>query len=447
MIEGMRAFVTLVALMSGCASASRGPPVVVLSIDGLMSDYIRQADRHGLSIPHLRRLAAEGASASGVRGVLPSLTYPSHTTILTGVSPAEHGIDSNYIFDPKQQNDNAWYWFAEDIQVDTLWGAAMQAGLQTASVDWPVSIGAPVDWNIVQYWRRSTTLDNAFIRALSSPPGFYDALEDAVGSYARGGDWTVQGDARRSAAIAWILKARRPRFTTAYFAALDGVEHETGPFTPRAFAVIEQLDGLVGEVWAAARAAGGGQAVMCVVSDHGFVAIDKEVRLNAVLRDSGLITVDKGKITRWQAYARRGHGVADIVVRDGDPEVKDQVTTILTELASDPSSGVASFHVAGRPPVSGGFPASHFVVLASPGHAFTSDAFDGPPVRPSKYGGTHGHHPDTPGMDAAFLIAGPGVRKGDLGRIDMTDIAPTLAALLGIDLPDAVGRNLFADPR
>ncbi len=96
------------------ASPTR-PPLVVLSIDGLRPTDVLQAAQHGLRVPHLRRLVADGAHASGVVGVLPTVTYPSHVTLVTGVSPARHGILANQPFDPMARNMGGWYWYAEDI--------------------------------------------------------------------------------------------------------------------------------------------------------------------------------------------------------------------------------------------------------------------------------------------------------------------------------------------
>ncbi len=74
--------------------------------------------------------------------VLPTVTYPDHTTLITGVWPAEHGIINNSLFDPNHNLAGAWYWYAESIKVPTLWDAAHQAGIGTASVSWPVSVNA-----------------------------------------------------------------------------------------------------------------------------------------------------------------------------------------------------------------------------------------------------------------------------------------------------------------
>ena len=123
-------------------------PVILISIDGMKPEYVLEADVHGLKIPNLRRFVKEGAYSTGVHGVVPTVTYPSHTTIITGVSPAKHGIHANTTFDPLQKNYGGWYWYAEDIKVPTLWDAAADAHLTTVNVHWPVSVAARITWNL-----------------------------------------------------------------------------------------------------------------------------------------------------------------------------------------------------------------------------------------------------------------------------------------------------------
>jgi predicted AlkP superfamily pyrophosphatase or phosphodiesterase len=101
-------------------------PLLVISIDGMRPDYVTRADEHGLEIPYLRAMMKEGAYAQDVAGVTPTVTYPSHTTLVTGVAPAEHGIYNNTQFDPKGINKDGWYWYATDIRVPTLFDAVIQ---------------------------------------------------------------------------------------------------------------------------------------------------------------------------------------------------------------------------------------------------------------------------------------------------------------------------------
>lgn len=420
------------------------PMVVLLSIDGLKPDYVIEAEKHGLKIPNLRKLLADGAHASGVQGVLPTVTYPSHTTMLTGVAPARHGIFYNTTFDPLRKNYDGWYWYAEDIRVPTLWEVATKAGLVTASVDWPVNVSAPVTYNIAQVWRASTPDDHKLIRALSTP-GLVAEAERTLGPYAEGNDYTVEGDRRRAAFIAWLIENKKPQFLTCYLGALDTDEHANGPYSPKAFETLEALDALVGQVWQAAARASNHHVVFCVVSDHGFMRIDKVLRLNVALRDAGLIETDaQGNVKSWRAIAWNGGGSSAIMLKDaGDAEARQKAGEVLTRLANDPASGLLRVANAAEVQKMGGFPEAAFVVCAKPGYAISPN-IDGPVNSAIKVGGTHGYFPELREMDSSFFIAGPGIAAGrDLGRIDMRDIAPTLATFLRVKLPTAEGHDVF----
>src|SRR5215208_6596631 len=117
----------------------RDAHVIMISIDGLVPDYYTDASRLGLKVPNLTQMKLGGAYAEGVEGVYPSVTYPAHTTLITGVRPALHGIVQNRIFEaPTDPQTLEWYWFSEALKADTLWSIAKKAGLVTANVGWPV---------------------------------------------------------------------------------------------------------------------------------------------------------------------------------------------------------------------------------------------------------------------------------------------------------------------
>ena len=156
-------------LVCGLTATANARSVLFISVDGLRPDYATQADQYGFKVPNLRRMLREGVYAEGVEGVVPTVTYPSHTTLITGVWPSRHGIYGNTTFDPEQKNLQGYYWYSEDIKVPTLWHAANAAGLVTASVSWPVSVGAPVKYLIPEVWRAGTPDDHKLIRALATP--------------------------------------------------------------------------------------------------------------------------------------------------------------------------------------------------------------------------------------------------------------------------------------
>jgi Type I phosphodiesterase / nucleotide pyrophosphatase len=188
-------------LIVAAVSPGQAAPVLMISIDGLKPEYVTAADSRGLKVPYLRTLVRDGAHAEGVTGVWPTVTYPSHTTMLTGVSPAEHGIHNNLEFDPRHDFAQAWNWYAAQVRMPTLWQAAHQPGLRTASVRWPVSVGATdVDWLIPEYWRVFTSsgalnpLDRELVTALSRPEGLLKQLEPAAGLFMMGDDTSINGD-------------------------------------------------------------------------------------------------------------------------------------------------------------------------------------------------------------------------------------------------------------
>ena len=133
---------------------AQAAPVLMISIDGLRPRDVLDADARGFKAPFLKSLVADGAYASGVKNALPTVTYPNHTTLITGVWPAKHGIANNPTFDPLQKNMGGWYWYTQDIKVGTLWDAVHKSGGKVASLSWPVSVGArSIDFNLPEYWR------------------------------------------------------------------------------------------------------------------------------------------------------------------------------------------------------------------------------------------------------------------------------------------------------
>jgi predicted AlkP superfamily pyrophosphatase or phosphodiesterase len=435
-----RAFVGLLAAaLSACTGQRSGVPVVLISVDGLKPEYVLDADRYGLKIPTLRRMVAEGTSASAVTGVLPTVTYPSHTTIVTGVSPATHGILNNSPFDPLHRNQDGWMWYAEDIKAETLWEAARKAGFVSSSVDWPVTVGAPITFNIVQYWRATTDDDHKLLRALSTP-GLLDDGEKVVGRYPAGYLYTVAADTRRAEFAAWLIGAKQPHLHTSYFSVLDEVEHAHGPFTKEVFATVEAIDGMIGRVAKAAIAANP-RTIICVVSDHGFAGYDKTVSVNVALQKAGLIDLDAtGRVTDWRAIMWSN---ALMIKEPADPETRRTVRTALDALVADPSSGVFRYFDDVEARKEMGFPEAAFVVGVRPGFSL-SGRVTGALVEDHAPAGTHGLLRELPEMDSAFFLSGSGIPHRSVGRIDMRDIAPTLARLAGVSLPHAQGRDLLA---
>jgi predicted AlkP superfamily pyrophosphatase or phosphodiesterase len=441
MLRCVVALLVAVAVLVGHVAAQDARPLVLLiSVDGLRPDYVTAADTHRLKIPALRRFLAEGAFADGVQGVIPTTTYPSHTTLLTGVWPARHGIFANTVFEPLRAGDRAWYWYADEIRVPTLWDAAAAAGWKTASVGWPVSVGARVDWNVPEFWHFGGPGDGKLLRLVSTP-GLLAEMEAELGPYPRALD--VEADEARVRFATWLLEKKQPSLLTLHLVALDHTQHETGPFTREAFAALERLDAMLARLRATAERVAPGRVLMAVVSDHGFARVDYQINLFFAFRTAGLLTSERGRVTDWTAMPWSSGGSAAIVLKDpGDVGAHAKVRETLARLAADPVNGIDRVLEADALHARGGFPTASFLVGLKPGWQTASGVTGGVISRAN--GGQHGHLPDVPDLRASFFLVGPGVPAArSLGLVDMRDIAPTLARRAGLALPTADGKALF----
>jgi predicted AlkP superfamily pyrophosphatase or phosphodiesterase len=416
-------------------------PVVMISIDGMRPDYVTKAAAHGLHVLNLRRFVTEGAYADGVIGVVPTLTYPSHTTMVTGVAPAVHGIYSNTTFDPLFKNQIGWYWYADMEHADTVWEAAHRHSIVTANLNWPVTVDAPgIDFNMPEYWRASTPDDQNLLRALARPLGLQQQLEAGVGKYVDGNNTTVDADAVRTKYAIAMLRRFHPGLFTIHLSSLDETEHETSPFSVASNKNMEAIDAMIGAVRDVALAVDP-DTIVVIVSDHGFVRTDYRVNLYGPLLRAGLLTVGGSgplgtpNFTSWKATLWPAGGVAAVMLHDrNDTASLSAIMKILGDLAADPANGILRIVPAEELHAMGGFPNARALVVLKDDYQL-GYAFTGPVVTPAPSTGMHGYLPSDPEMQSSFFAMGKAVARGrDLGVVDMRRIAPTIGDLLGTRL-------------
>src|SRR5882757_6066416 len=289
----------VVYFLSRCETASAAAPtpdpdriVVLMSVDGLANFYM---DDPAAEMPTIRKLAAEGAKAASMRASDPTVTWPNHTTLVTGVSPARHGVVGNNWYDRVKGEKVTLIWDPvldkdEIVKVPTIYDLAKAAGLKTAAIKWPATRNA-----------RSLDLtcpDVGKVELVSkyTTPALLDECKQA-------GFDVVYGDegktVSRSESIAkdemWtrifnmILHNHRPNLALLHVIAVDHTEHVDGPRSDGAYETVKAADGQVREVWEELRKDFPGKATLIVVSDHGFSANKKKVIPNDALVKAGLL--------------------------------------------------------------------------------------------------------------------------------------------------------------
>jgi predicted AlkP superfamily pyrophosphatase or phosphodiesterase len=434
-------FLTYLLLLCGVpavALAQAKPHVLVISIDGMRPDYVTHADEHHLKIPTLRRFMAEGTYADGVQGVYPTVTYPSHTTIITGAWPAQHGIFANTKFEPAKAARDEWYVNFSEIKVETLWQAAKQTGLTTASISWPVTVGSPwIDYNIAEY-AQSEDIGDKETKNSDTPPGLMNEMTAAVPAGA-------DEDERKTIWAIGVIQKYKPNFMTVHVGITDHEQHAHGPFSSEADAAVEAEDGRVARLMAA-ELANDPNATIIVTSDHGFVSTNMSVNIPALLVQNGLIKLENPTaksshpaITSWDANVWETGGSCAIILRDpNDKALYDKVLAVLTKAQADPTLGIKRIVQHDDIVKHGGNPGASFMIDFKPGFK-TGRKFTGNILVPSPDTGTHGNLPDgEPQVRSSFFAIGKLIAHGkDLGVIDQRQLAPTIAKLLGVSLPEA----------
>ena len=429
-------FIIALALLSGAGAAAveQEPRVVLISIDGLMpSSYTDPA----LSVrtPNLRRLAAEGVWADGVIGVLPTVTYPSHTTLITGVEPSVHGIYDNRIFDPEDKSGGAWFWYARGIKVPTLPMAARARGLRAAAVTWPVTIGMDLDALAPEYIGSRHPESVNMLRAISRPSTLIDQAEIARG---KPFGWP-QNDRDRTDLTLFMLKAYDPHVLLLHLIGLDGAQHSYGPGSPEALKTLAEVDGHVGEILDAIKASGRPTHVS-VVSDHGFLPTRTQLQPNFALKSAGLLQVgSRGEVTSWRAYFHASGGSGYVYVKD-DAD-RPRVQQILLDLKQDSANGIREVWTSADLHARGSHPDATFGIDMADG--FYSGSGHDALIKASGSKGGHGFDPSRPALHASFILSGPSVQKrGSVGVITMTQIAPTLAQILNVALSPTAAKPI-----
>lgn len=419
--------------------------VILLSIDGLRPEYYLSPDLYQLKIPHLRSLMTSGSYAQGMQGVYPTLTYPSHTTLVTGVRPARHGIVSNFLLTPSAGLLN-WYLKTADIRSKTLWEAAKDKGLKTAIVTWPVSYGAQVDYLIPE--NLAATSDIKDLIRQGSTPGLFEDLDKQFGPVTllpfNDPKACLPLDSMTTDFAVEILRRYKPQLLLLHLLDADHEQHATGIDTPQVLASFERIDGLIGKLIEAVRQAGMfNDTTFVIVGDHGFLRVHAALDFNALLLEKGLISVDEtGQIVQWSAFVQGNGGAAAVYIGEGaDKKVRATVEKLLRAEITAHYAGIVRIVERDQLDRLGAFPGALMALEAADGYYFSLS----PPKRrilnpADPLRGMHGYLPTNPQMATGFIASGSGVRQGIvIPSVRMIDVAPTIAALLRLDLPAAEG--------
>ena len=424
--------------------------VILVSVDGLAHFYLNdpRAD-----MPTIRRLAREGASARGMITVFPSVTWAAHATLSTGVWPGKHGVIANDFLDRQTRQKvtllcDPVYDKEQAFRVSTIYDAAYKAGLVTAGVLWPVTRNA----RTLHYSAPDMPGDDAWTQ-FGTPTWIAELRKmglpvDSHGRWCREGGGGVPRDWLYTRMTRQLLLKHQPNLVMIHLVEPDHVQHRSGPRSDDAYWCASYADDRIRDIVEAIAASSHARSTYLIVcSDHGFFPYQKIIQPNVLLRRLNLLEEKDGKVGPGKAWCISQGGSAGVYILD---EANRSALIALLEKEFRQLEGIQAvigpdqIEKVGQALPEDEPRCPDFWLAAESGYAFSETASGNDLVvsRPA-VGGTHGYLPDQPDMLAMCVIWGPGINPGtDLGKVQIVDIAPTIAAILGIDLPNVDGKPL-----
>ncbi|MBR7780720.1 alkaline phosphatase family protein [Undibacterium luofuense] len=359
-------------------------PLILISIDGFRPDYLQR----GVS-PVLNQLAQQGASAAVMRPSFPSVTFPNHYTLVTGLRPDQHGIVANTMEDPQipgvrfalskreAVTDRRWWDMAEPF-----WVTAEKAGVKTGTMFWP---GSEAD---IQGVRPSQW---AVFDEKMTPATRVDTL------------------------LGWLdLPAeQRPRLLTLYFDQVDHAGHDFGPDSPQIAQAVAEVDAALGRLRAGLQQRGM-QANLVIVSDHGMAAVSDQrvIRLNQLLPDNQFRTITTGPFAGIELTAETAAQAEKAILGKHEHMECWRKSEIPARLEFGSNRRVPAVFC-----------------LAEPGWQIVAN--EKAKLRSS--GGAHGYDNLAPEMAALFIANGPAFRAGaQIAELQNVDVYPLLMQVAGV---------------
>jgi predicted AlkP superfamily pyrophosphatase or phosphodiesterase len=419
--------------------ADQSQHVVVVCIDGLAAYLL---DDPKAPLPTIHRLAKAGCMAEGGMKVSnPSVTWPNHTTLVTGVRPEKHGVLANGVLVRGASDVPVFVDGRRDqrelVRVPTLIDAAHAAGLRTAEINWPCTRG-------------SKSLDDSF-------PDVPDAVmhmtprlrlelidegllaDDKQASFAANS--VVGRDHIWTEAACHVIRKRKPHLMFVHLLNVDSTHHLLGPQTAAGYTANAYADACLARIIDAIDEAGiRERTTIIVLADHGFATTPKAICPNVLLRQQKLLSVAAGKIQDARVHVIPEGGIGLVYFTHAGSE-SDDIKSVQKLFAE--REGVAEilmpeqFAEHGLPQPREYAPAPNAVLVAKDGYAVSAAVEGDEFVRSNADAktslGSHGFVSTERKMNAPLILSGHRIlRGGQLKNVENVDVAPTIANLLEI---------------
>lgn len=418
--------------------------LIVFSADAMVSEDVEYLK----TLPKYKKYLAGGCEIKKVESVYPTITYPCHTTMSTGVWPEKHGVTGNHEFMPGT-SPLPWRWdYSRNHWKEDIFTAAHKAGYTTAAVFWPVTGNHPhIDYLIDEYWTQSPedTPREAWKR-MGSTEEMLEIVERHIGN----NEIRLHPPTERFivSCTCDIIRRYKPDIMFLHPANIDSYRHRFGVFNDKIPVGVEETDQWIGEIMKAVEDIGELENTNLVLtSDHGQLDIKRVINPNVILADHGLIRKNEdGSLKDWDAWILSGGLSAYVYLKNPEnQEIYKKTYELLKYMAEEGIYGISQVFTTAEAREKYHLSGPFSFVLESDDFTSFGDGINRPLVTnydtsDYRYGrATHGHLPFK-GPQPVFMAKGPDFNEHvEIEKGQLIDQAPTYARLLGVELPNADG--------
>ncbi len=303
--------------------------IIVISFDGLSTIDFDSISK----LPNFKTYIEGASYCKNVDSIYPTLTYPAHTTIVTGQYPKHHGIINNTLLQPGSESPD-WYWHRKYIKSKTLYDLAIEQGMTVAALLWPVTAGAKIQYNMPEIFANRPWQSQVLVSLLNGSL-YYQFVMNKKFGHLRKGIKQPNLDNFTHQALLDTLRNKKPNVTLVHFTDLDTMRHYNGFYSNEAKAALERHDARLGEIILLLKECGMYEnSTVIVLGDHSSLDEDKIININVLLKEKGYIIADKkGKVTSYNAICKNCDGSTYVYAKDkNDQKFKQELLLLINEI-------------------------------------------------------------------------------------------------------------------
>ena len=398
------------------------------------------------TLPHFRAFLKDAALCPHVDSVYPSITYPAHTSVMTGRMPKNHGVVNNTKLQPARERAD-WIFQRKYIRSTALYDEARKKGMKTAALLWPVVGRSGIPYAVPEIMVTRWWQNQIIVNAVNGPIRYQLELNRRFGHLRDGIRQPALDDFIQACAL-YTVRKYAPDLFFLHLTDVDTNRHLYGVHHEKVTAALRRHDERLGELLEALVETGSmEETAVILLGDHYQKDVDRIAFVNAVFRKEGLLEVKDGRLKSWRAVAKNCDGSCYVYLHEKvrqDTKTGEAVMRLLRELADRRDFGIARIFTAAQAGALGADPSCFAMLEAKDGWYFLdeweTETKTVEEEQRHRMRATHGYLPEGEAYQTFFAASGCGIRPVTVERtVKLWDEGVTLAALLGLDLGDADG--------